>query len=84
MPEEMKEKVLKFVEKHPTLTLGLMGAGSIATGLSIPELGGYEYGLVAPLLGGGGIALMKSGIEAIDSWFEKHHGKEKKKLKKVV
>jgi hypothetical protein len=76
-----KEKLIKFVKKHPNLTTYLMGLGAIGLGASIPSsLAGEIPALPMSIIGGGAIAMTKGEIQAIHDYFERHKGK----LKKVI
>jgi hypothetical protein len=81
-----KNKLIKFVRKHPNLSTFLIGAGAFGTGMAIPQVAGFETELARaiamPTIGGGAIAMTKGEIQAIESYLKKHYGK--KKMEKVI
>jgi len=77
-----KNKLIKFVKKHPNLSTYLFGLGMIGAGASIPASIAGEI-LPMSVAGGGAIAMTKGQFQALHDYVEKHFEKNKK-LKDVL
>jgi len=90
MKRKEKNRLIKFVKKHPTATTALMGAGLLATGMVMTPIAGVNpvsaevaTGLFGQTLASGtgtGIGAFLGGKAVVD-YLEKIHSK---KLEKVI
>jgi hypothetical protein len=90
MERKEKNRLIKFVKKHPTATTALMGAGLLATGMAMTPVAGVTpisaevaTSLFGQTLASGtetGIGAFLGGKAVVD-YLEKRHSK---KLKQVI